>query len=377
MRVLSVFGTRPEAIKMAPVIRELAGDPFFESRVCVTGQHRQMLDQVLDLFALTPDHDLGVMRTDQDLYEVTARILLGLRDVLHAEQPELVLVQGDTTTCLAGALAAFYQRIPVAHVEAGLRTGNLAAPFPEEGNRAMTTRIASLHFAPTGRARQNLLAEGVDSADIHVTGNTVVDALFAVRQQQSAQGEWTGFGSAAPVLESGQPFVLITGHRRENFGPGFERICTAIIELARCFPGIHFVYPVHLNPRVQEPVRLRLGRLDNVHLLAPLEYGPFVRAMDRALLILTDSGGVQEEAPSLGKPVLVMRETTERPEAVEAGTVILVGTDPERIVSEATRLLTDSHHYQAMAARSNPYGDGRAAGRIRRILRAWGDQQRR
>jgi UDP-N-acetylglucosamine 2-epimerase (non-hydrolysing) len=373
MKVLSIFGTRPEAIKMAPVVQALAADPAFESRVCVTAQHRQMLDQVLDLFAITPDYDLDIMRENQDLFDVTSRVLLGLRDVLRAEKPDLVLVQGDTTTCFAGSLAAFYLQIPVGHIEAGLRTGNMYAPFPEEANRAMTSRIAAIHFAPTVKSRQNLLDEGIaaDTDTIHVTGNTVIDALLWVRDRVAARRDWPGaFGSAEEIIRERRPYVLITGHRRENFGQGFQDVCEAIGTLAAHHPEIHFIYPVHLNPNVQQPVYSVLGAKENVHLIAPLDYAPFVYAMDCARLIITDSGGVQEEAPSFGKPVLVMRETTERPEAVEAGTVLLVGTDKQRIITETQRLLADQDFYKQMADRPNPYGDGKAAARIKKILRS-------
>ena len=371
MKVLSIFGTRPEAIKVAPVVQALAGDPAFEVKVCVTAQHRQMLDQVLDLFAIIPDYDLDIMQDNQNLFDVTSRVLLGLRGVLRAEEPDLVLVQGDTTTCFAGSLAAFYLQIPVGHIEAGLRTGNIYSPFPEEANRAMTSRVAALHFAPTEQSRQNLLAEGIAEDTIHVTGNTVIDALLWVRDRVAKKKDWPGvFGNAEEVIREGKPYVLITGHRRENFGRGFQDICEAIGTLAAQHPEIHFIYPVHLNPNVQQPVYSLLGAKENVHLIAPLDYAPFVHAMDCARLILTDSGGVQEEAPSFGKPVLVMRETTERPEAVDAGTVLLVGTDKQRIITETRRLLADQDFYKQMADRPNPYGDGKAAERIKQILRS-------
>ncbi len=369
MKVLSIFGTRPEAIKMAPVVQALAADPAFESKVCVTAQHRQMLDQVLNLFAITPDYDLDIMQKDQDLFDVTSRVLLELRDILRAEKPDLVLVQGDTTTCFAGSLAAFYMQIPVGHIEAGLRTGNIYAPFPEEGNRSMTSRIAALHFAPTIQSRQNLLDEGIAADTIHVTGNTVVDALLWVRDRVAARQNWSGvFGCAEEIICNRKPYVLITGHRRENFGQGFRDVCEAIASLAIHHPEIHFIYPVHLNPNVQQPVYSILGAKENVHLIAPLDYAPFVYAMDCARLIITDSGGVQEEAPSFGKPVLVTRETTERPEAVDAGTVLLVGTDKQLIISETQRLLADQDFYKQMADSPNPYGDGKAADRIKQIL---------
>lgn len=370
MKVLSIFGTRPEAIKMAPVVRLLASDPQFESKVCVTAQHRQMLDQVLELFAIKPDYDLDIMKQDQDLFDVTSRVLLGVRGVLKAERPDLVLVQGDTTTCFAGALASFYLQIPVGHIEAGLRTGNIYAPFPEEANRGMTSRVAALHFAPTEVSRQNLLDEKIDAKKIWVTGNTVIDALLWVRDKVASEQYLPNvFGTAEEIIRANKPYVLITGHRRENFGKGFQDLCEAIATLAIKHPDVHFIYPVHLNPHVQQPVYSVLGGKDNVHLIPPLDYAPFVYAMDRARLILTDSGGVQEEAPSLGKPVLVMRETTERPEAVAAGTVILVGTDKERIIRETERLLSDENQYQQMARKHNPYGDGKATKRIVEVLR--------
>ena len=374
MKILSIFGTRPEAIKMAPVIQVLQANPTFTAKVCVTAQHRQMLDQVLDLFSIRPDYDLDIMQEGQDLFGLTARMLPALRNVLVTEQPDMVLVQGDTTTCFVGSLAAFYLRIPVGHVEAGLRTHDIYAPFPEEANRAMTSRLAALHFAPTEQARRNLLAEGIAANTVHVTGNTVIDALLQVRDQLSANQDWRGvFGSAEAVIRAGRPYILITGHRRENFGSGFQRICEAIALLAERRPQLHFVYPVHLNPNVQGPVHAILSNTKNIHLIPPLDYAPFVYAMHQARLILTDSGGVQEEAPSLGKPVLVTRETTERPEAVAAGAVLLVGTDKARIVQETERLLDDAAVYQKMSGTSNPYGDGHAAERIAALLRQWAD----
>lgn len=359
-KVFVVFGTRPEAIKMAPVVRALSGAEGISVRVCVTAQHRQMLDQVLKLFSIQPDYDLNLMRSGQDLTDITANVLLGLRSVLREEAPNLVLIHGDTTTTMAAALAAYYERIPVGHVEAGLRTGNIYAPWPEEMNRRIAGSITSLHFAPTERARDNLLREGVAPDQIHVTGNTVIDALLAVveqtRQDVTLQRQFD-------FLDPDRRTILVTGHRRENFGDGFERICLALGELAER-KDTQIVYPVHLNPNVQQPVRRVLGNTQNIHLLEPLDYLPFVALMDRAELIITDSGGVQEEAPSLGKPVLVIRETTERPEAVDAGTVRLIGTDQRRIVEEATRLLDDAGAYAAMARAHNPYGDGHAAARI-------------
>ncbi|AHE97835.1 non-hydrolyzing UDP-N-acetylglucosamine 2-epimerase [Thioalkalivibrio paradoxus] len=364
MKTLVIFGTRPEAIKMAPVIQALRQADGIETRVCVTAQHRQMLDQVLQLFDIRPDHDLNLMQPGQDLTDITANVLHGLRPVLAAERPDLVLVHGDTTTTLAGALAAYYQRIPVGHVEAGLRTGNIHAPWPEEMNRRIAGAITSFHFAPTARARDNLQREGVGEERIHVTGNTVIDALLAVVDKVRANPE---LQAQFRFLDPARRTVVVTGHRRENFGDGFQRICRALGRLAER-SDVQIVYPVHLNPNVLGPVREALGQRDNVHLIEPLDYLPFVALMDRADLIITDSGGVQEEAPSLGKPVLVMRETTERPEAVEAGTVRLVGTDEERIVREAARLLDDPQAYAAMSRAHNPYGDGRAAGRIVRVI---------
>uniref|UniRef100_UPI004056FAA7 non-hydrolyzing UDP-N-acetylglucosamine 2-epimerase n=1 Tax=Candidatus Electronema sp. TaxID=2698783 RepID=UPI004056FAA7 len=372
MKILSIFGTRPEAIKMAPVIQALQANPAFTAKVCVTAQHRQMLDQALELFSIRPDYDLDIMQEGQDLFGLTARMLPALRDVLLAEQPDMALVQGDTTTCFVGSLAAFYLRIPVGHVEAGLRTHDICAPFPEEANRAMTSRLAALHFAPTEQARRNLLAEGIAAETVHVTGNTVIDALLHVRERIASQREWGSvFGSAEAVIREKKPYILITGHRRENFGSGFQRICEAVALLAERRPQLRFIYPVHLNPNVQGPVRSILSRKENVHLIPPLEYAPFVYAMSHARLILTDSGGVQEEAPSLGKPVLVLRDTTERPEAVAAGTVLLVGTDTARIVRETERLLDDEAAYRRMSGASNPYGDGHAAARIAEILQQW------
>jgi len=327
-----------------------------------------MLDQVLNLFDLQPDHDLDIMQPNQDLFDITSRTLILIRDVLQQEQPDLVLVQGDTTTSFVGALAAFYCNIPVGHVEAGLRTGNIRAPFPEEANRCMTSRLAEYHFAPTREARDNLLLENIPENVIWITGNTVIDALLQVRSMMHQEDIPQVYGSVQEIISKELPYILITGHRRENFGQGFLNICHAIADLAAAHPDLHFIYPVHLNPHVQQPVYDILNKQSNIHLIAPLDYAPFVLAMDRALFILTDSGGVQEEAPLLGKPVLVMRETTERPEAVTAGTVMLVGTDRQKIIDEAERLITDSDHYRQMAARHNLYGDGQAAGRIIRAL---------
>jgi UDP-N-acetylglucosamine 2-epimerase (non-hydrolysing) len=367
-RIALIFGTRPEAIKLAPVALALAGAPDLACHVCVTAQHRRMLDQVLDAFALTPDADLDLMRPDQALADLTARAVAGVDAYLRDHRPDLVLVQGDTTTVFCAALAAFYRGVPVGHVEAGLRTGDLAAPFPEEANRVLTSRLADLHFAPTASARDNLLREDVPAERIHVTGNTVIDALrlalARVREDPPAVP-----GLAADVLDGGAPLVLITGHRRENFGPGFEAVCRALARLADAFPDHALVYPVHLNPNVQDPVRRLLGGRGNVHLIDPVPYLPFVRLLDASRLIVTDSGGVQEEAPGLGKPVLVTREKTERPEAVAAGTVKLVGTDGDRLFAEASRLLQDEGARAEMARAVNPYGDGKAAGRIVEICR--------
>jgi UDP-N-acetylglucosamine 2-epimerase (non-hydrolysing) len=366
IRAMTVFGTRPEAIKMAPVVQALDADDRFEGICCVTAQHRDMLDQVLGLFELTPDHDLDLMRPGQSLHGLTARIIAGLGEVFERDRPDVVLVHGDTTTTLAATLAAFYSRIPVGHVEAGLRTGDLAAPFPEEANRVLADRISAFHFPPTARSAQNLLDEGMSASTIQVTGNTVIDALLWVRDRvQGLPFSEAVYGTAAAVLEApAKRVVLVTGHRRESFGGGFERICTAISQLASAHPDVHFVYPVHLNPRVQEPVHRHLSGRDNVHLLRPLDYAPFVRLMDRSTVILTDSGGIQEEAPSLGKPVLVMRDVTERPEGVASGTVQLVGTDVARIVEGVHTLLTDPDAYARMHRAHNPYGDGLASARI-------------
>lgn len=365
--VLAIFGTRPEAIKMAPVIRELSRSDLLRVRVCVSAQHRQMLDQVLDLFAIRPDHDLDLMKPGQTLDQVTAGVLTGIGRVLDEDRPDLVLVHGDTTTTLAASLASFYRRLPLGHVEAGLRSGNILAPFPEEMNRRVTTLATRFHFAPTPTSKQNLLAEGVEDAHIHVTGNTVIDALIETVARTRTAERQAEFAARFAFLDPARPIVLVTGHRRENFGAGFENICAALADIVRDH-AVQIVYPVHPNPNVREPVERLLRGLPFVHLIDPLDYEPFVYMMDRAHVIITDSGGVQEEAPSLGKPILVMRDTTERPEAVEAGTVILVGTARERIVAEAARLLGDDAHYRRMAQATNPYGDGHAARRIRTIV---------
>lgn len=370
MKVLTVFGTRPEAIKMAPLVQALSQDPAFESRLCVTAQHREMLDQVLRLFKLEPDYDLNIMRPEQGLTEITCRILEGMKTVLLDFKPDIVLVHGDTTTTLAASLAAFYQQIPVGHVEAGLRTGDLASPWPEEGNRKLTGHLARLHFTPTTRSRQNLLQENLPDARIIVTGNTVIDALLWVRDRVLDDSNLNAqLAARYPFLDPDKKLVLVTGHRRESFGGGFERICSALAQIARQHPEAQIVYPVHLNPNVSEPVNRILSGIENIILIEPQEYLPFVWLMNRAWLILTDSGGIQEEAPSLGKPVLVMRDTTERPEAVDAGTVKLVGTDIARIVASVSELLRDDAAWQAMSHAHNPYGDGKACGRILQALK--------
>jgi len=365
MRVLTVFGTRPEAIKMAPLVKALADRDGIEARVCVTAQHRQMLDQVLELFAIRPDYDLDIMKPGQTLSGITSEILTRIEPLLKDWQPQLVLVHGDTSTTFATTLAAYYQQIAVGHVEAGLRTGNLYSPWPEEANRKLTGALARLHFAPTAQSRANLLREGVAEGSIHVTGNTVIDALLLVRQRLEADPALQRkLAGGFPFLREGARLVLVTGHRRENFGGGFERICAAIATLAGQYPDVDFVYPVHLNPNVREPVNRILQGRTNVHLIEPQDYLPFVYLMNRSHTILTDSGGIQEEAPSLGKPVLVMRDTTERPEAVEAGTVKLVGTDAAAIVESLGTLLQDRAAYERMSFAHNPYGDGKACQRI-------------
>ena len=373
-KILLVFGTRPEAIKMAPLVKALQKDTeHFETRVCVTAQHRQMLDQVLEVFGITPEYDLNIMAPNQDLYDITAKVLLGLREVLKDFRPDTVLVHGDTTTSMAASLAAFYMQIPVGHVEAGLRTYNMLSPWPEEMNRQVTDRICTYYFAPTEQSRANLLQENIDAKKIFITGNTVIDALLmAVDIISTAAGVKEKM--AKELQEKGytvgdREYILVTGHRRENFGDGFLHICKAIKELAALHPEMDIVYPVHLNPNVQKPVYELLSGLSNVYLISPLDYLPFIYAMQHSTLLLTDSGGVQEEAPSLGKPVLVMRDTTERPEAVEAGTVKLVGTDAEAIVSNVTALLLDKEMYKRMSETHNPYGDGQSCERIIAALR--------
>lgn len=368
MRVLTVFGTRPEAIKMASLVKVLASVEGIDAKVCVTAQHRQMLDQVLELFDIRPDYDLNIMKPGQTLTGITSEILTRIEPVLQDCNPDLVLVQGDTTTTFAATLAAYYQHIDVAHVEAGLRTGNPYSPWPEEANRKLTSTLAKLHFAPTEQSRNNLLGEGVSAESIHVTGNTVIDTLLdiverlqsdaALRKRQESQFDF---------IDPAKRMILVTGHRRENFGAGFEAICNALVDIARR-EDVQIVYPVHLNPNVQEPVHRIFSAVPNVILLEPQDYVSFVYLMSRSNFLITDSGGLQEEAPSLGKPVLVMRDTTERPEAVEAGTVKIVGSDRATIVREANRLLDDTAAYQAMSGAHNPYGDGKAALRIRDIL---------
>lgn len=384
-KIMLVFGTRPEAIKMAPLVKKFQEQSDrIETIVCVTGQHRQMLDQVLDLFEIKPDFDLNIMKAGQDLYDVTSRVLLGMRDVLREAKPDVVLVHGDTTTSTAAALAAFYQQIPVGHVEAGLRTHNIYSPWPEEMNRLITGRIASFHFAPTPLSRKNLMREAIPDQQILVTGNTVIDALYwvvdKIKQDQTLDAQLAHIlkeaGYDVGRLDGGRRLVLITGHRRENFGEGFIHMCTAIRDLAHRYPNVDFVYPMHLNPNVRRPIQQVFEGLDslssgegwgeagNLFFIEPLEYLSFVYLMEKSTVVLTDSGGIQEEAPGLGKPVLVMRDTTERPEALDAGTVKLVGTDYDKIVSEVSLLLDDPQAYAAMSQAVNPYGDGEACGRI-------------
>jgi len=365
LKILTVFGTRPEAIKMAPLVRQLAKHPEIESKVCVTAQHRQMLDQVLELFEIKPEFDLNIMKPGQDLNSITTEILRSIAQVYIEFKPDFVLVHGDTSTTFCASLAAFYQKIAIGHVEAGLRTGNIYSPWPEEANRRLTGVLTSFHFAPTEQSQTNLLKENVPQENICVTGNTVIDALLMVKEKFGASPElFRQQAQRFPFLRDSARLVLITGHRRENFGDGFERICEALGRLADQYPDVDFVYPVHLNPNVQNPVKRILSGLSNVYLIEPLDYLPFVFLMMRSHIILTDSGGIQEEAPSLGKPVLVMRDTTERPEAVTAGTVKLVGTDADKIVNNVALLLNDETAYQEMSFAHNPYGDGNASERI-------------
>jgi UDP-N-acetylglucosamine 2-epimerase (non-hydrolysing) len=375
-KILLVFGTRPEAIKMAPVVKEFQKDKVnFDTKVCVTGQHREMLDQVLEIFDIKPEYDLNIMKAGQDLYDVTSRVVLGMRDVLSEFKPDIVFVHGDTTTSSMTALAAYYQQIPVAHVEAGLRTHNIYSPWPEEINRQMTGRIATYNFAPTSLSKENLLKENIEEDSIYVTGNTVIDALQIVSEKldsdKSLKAEIQTTLDAEFKNEiniESDNFLLITGHRRENFGQGFLNICEAIGEIANKYPDVHLIYPVHLNPNVQKPVYELLGEYKNVHLIEPQQYLPFVYLMSKSYIVLTDSGGIQEEAPGLGKPVLVMRDTTERPEAMDAGTVRLVGTDKDLIVKEVTELIDNKDAYQKMSKAHNPYGDGKASEKIIKAL---------
>lgn len=369
LKVLTVFGTRPEAIKMAPVVHAIARAEGIDSKVCVTAQHRQMLDQVLELFDIKPDFDLDLMRPGQDLTDITSNVLLGMRTVFKKWRPDWVLVHGDTTTTLATSLAAYYEKIAVGHVEAGLRTGNIYSPWPEEMNRRIAGAISGVHFAPTDTAKANLLREGYSTSNIIVTGNTVIDALLDVVQRVRNDSTLVAeLERRFPFLDKTKKLILVTGHRRENFGDGFLNICAALAELSQR-EDVQIVYPVHLNPNVQEPVNRLLDKKSNIHLVAPQDYLPFVYLMDQAYLLLTDSGGIQEEAPSLGKPVLVMRDTTERPEAISAGTVKLVGTDRIKIFNEVVRLLEDSIEYQRMSHAHNPYGDGQAANKIVTFLK--------
>lgn len=364
-KVLTVFGTRPEAIKMAPLVHALASDERFEAKCCVTAQHREMLDQVLELFEITPDYDLNLMKAGQTLNDVTAKIIQELKPVLEDFSPDVVLVHGDTATTFAASLAAYYEQIPVGHVEAGLRTGNIYSPWPEEGNRRLTGALTKFHFAPTETSKLNLIKENFDPENIIVTGNTVIDALLMVKDKIENDAELNAsLKQQFPILDESKKLILVTGHRRESFGGGFERICEALAITAKAHPESQILYPMHLNPNVREPVNRILGDVSNIHLIEPQQYLPFIYLMSRAHIILTDSGGIQEEAPSLGKPVLVMRDATERPEAVEAGTVKLVGTDIEAIVSNLNELLTSESAYKEMSFAHNPYGDGEACQRI-------------
>lgn len=371
-KILTVFGTRPEAIKMAPLVHALAADERFEAKCCVTAQHREMLDQVLELFGITPDYDLNLMKVGQTLNDVTARILLELKPVLQEFKPDIVLVHGDTATTLSAALASYYEQIPVGHVEAGLRTGNIYSPWPEEGNRKLTGSLTQYHFSPTETAKGNLLKENIDSNNIYVTGNTVIDALLMIQNKITTDEALNAeLAAQFPFLDESKKLILVTGHRRESFGGGFERICEALAQTAKEHPNTQILYPMHLNPNVREPVNRILAGISNIYLIDPQQYLPFIYLMSRSYIILTDSGGIQEEAPSLGKPVLVMRDATERPEAVESGTVKLVGTDVEKITSNLTKLLTSESAYQAMSFAHNPYGDGKACQRILDALIAY------
>jgi len=374
-KILLVFGTRPEAIKMAPLVKKLQKDKVnFDTKVCVTAQHREMLDQVLDLFQITPDYDLNIMKPGQDLYEVTSSILIKIKPILEDFDPDVVLVHGDTATTFAACLAAYYQKIKIGHIEAGLRTGNLYSPWPEEGNRRLTGVLADYHFSPTGASKENLLNEGVNNGSIFVTGNTVIDALQLV-VNRIHNDKTLKLKIESTIIQSGfkaldAKFILVTGHRRENFGQGFLNICEALKVLAENNPDINILYPVHLNPNVRNPVNKLLSSIVNIKLVEPFQYEEFIYLMSKSYLILTDSGGIQEEAPSLGKPVLVMRDTTERPEAIKAGTVILVGSNKHNIVKEVQRLLSNTNAYQDMSRSHNPYGDGNASGKILEILKS-------
>lgn len=374
-KILIVFGTRPEAIKMAPLVKAFQKHTdSFETKVCVTAQHREMLDQVLDLFEITPEYDLNIMKPGQDLYDVTSNVLLGMKSILTDFKPDVVFVHGDTSTTFAASLAAFYQQISVAHIEAGLRTGNIYSPWPEEANRQLTTQITAYHFAPTLTSKANLLKENVKTKRIEVTGNTVIDALFLALEKIKSNKQLeidiiTHLATLDYELKEDKKIILVTGHRRENHGQGFINICTALKELALSNPDIDIVYPVHLNPNVQKPVKALLSDVKNIYLIEPLQYEQFIYMMDRSYFIITDSGGVQEEAPSLGKPVLVMRDTTERPEALDAGTVKLVGTDTELIVREAQELIDNIKAYELMSKASNPYGDGHACQKVIQFIK--------
>ena len=370
VKILAVFGTRPEAIKMAPVLRAIGKK--MDVKVCVTAQHRHMLDQALELFEITPDYDLDIMKSGQDLFDITSKVLLGIKEVIQSESPDIILVHGDTSTSMAVSMAAFYLQIPIGHVEAGLRTYDINSPFPEEFNRQLTARVATFHFAPTEVARQNLLNERVPDRQIYVTGNTVIDALLSVIEKARSTSFSNSILKSVPFLKQQKDdlphIILVTGHRRENFGKGFEEICQALHDIATDNPDIQVIYPVHLNPNVLEPVNRILSNLNNVHLIEPMEYLAFVKLMDLSYLVLTDSGGIQEEAPSLGKPVLVMRDTSERPEGIDAGTVKLVGSSKKEIVKKVNQLLTNNELYTKMSRAHNPYGDGNASNTICAIL---------
>ncbi|WP_440875556.1 non-hydrolyzing UDP-N-acetylglucosamine 2-epimerase [Thalassotalea sp. PLHSN55] len=368
-KILTVFGTRPEAIKMAPLVHSLAADERFEAKVCVTAQHREMLDQVLELFEITPDFDLDLMKEGQTLNEVTARILITLKPILQEFKPDVVLVHGDTATTFAASLAAYYEQVAVGHIEAGLRTGNIYSPWPEEGNRKLTGALTKYHFAPTENSKENLLLENYPSENIHVTGNTVIDALLMVNNKIENDANLNKtLAKNFPMLDESKKLILVTGHRRESFGGGFERICEALAITAKRYPDAQILYPMHLNPNVREPVNRILKNIRNIYLIEPQQYLPFIYLMSRSYIILTDSGGIQEEAPSLGKPVLVMRDTTERPEAIEAGTVKLVGTNVDVMTQAINELMDDENAYQAMSFSHNPYGDGKACNKILDVL---------